>query len=566
MKVIKRNSTGTGWLLYCQPEEVIEVATIDALAKALDTIEAWATAGFTCLGYVQYGEVVSGTQVVIPSLKTQPVATFGVFSEGTEYGLDSSQEYGFLGEGCHISFQDYAIQFAQVKSALAAGEAYQINLTYELSGNFWGEPQTIFGKLFEVQPTQHAMYLEHNDLIVISMSPETYLRRRGDELQMKPMKGTRARGATSAQDESLKLDLASSTKDQAENLMIVDMVRNDLGRISTPGSVSTEALFEISPYPTVWQMTSTVTSRTDAALSEIFKATFPCASITGAPKTAAMDLIRALEQRDRGIYTGAVGQIGPWTKVDLGVAIRTLEMDSQKQRWRYGVGSGVVWDSQAEDEWAETLDKAKFLQAAQDFQLIETCRFTPLVGVERLPLHIERLSRSAAALGFELDIDALQSELGLVHSDHPSRIRVTLSRRGDLNITVAPLPPPTEVIRLSLAKAPIDSSTIFTRHKTTHRQCYDAAEPLVPDADDVLLFNEQGELMETRIFNVFLVINGICWTPALSSGCLPGVYREQLLRAGAAQERTLTIKDLGAASQIFVTNSLRGQLRAEMMM
>ena len=146
---------------------------------------------------------------------------------------------------------------------------------------------------------------------------------------MKPMKGTRARGATSAQDESLKLDLANSMKDQAENLMIVDMVRNDLGRISIPGSVSTEALFEISPYPTVWQMTSTVTSRTDATLSEIFKATFPCASITGAPKTAAMDLISALEQRDRGIYTGAVGQIGPWTKVDLGVAIRTLEMDSQ---------------------------------------------------------------------------------------------------------------------------------------------------------------------------------------------------------------------------------------------
>ena len=566
MKVIKRNATRTGWLLYRHPKEVIEIATIDTLSKGLDIIEARATEGFTCLGYVRYQGIASDKHDVTPPLEAQPIAAFGVFSHGSPYSFSPAQEDGFLGEGRYISYEDYATQFAHVKSALAAGEAYQINLTHELSGDFWGAPQAIFSKLVEAQPTPHAMYLEHNDLIVISMSPETYLTRRGDELQMKPMKGTRARGVTAAQDESLRLDLANSMKDQAENLMIVDMVRNDLGRISSPGSVSTEALFEISPYPTVWQMTSTVTSKTDASLSDIFEATFPCASITGAPKIAAMNVIGALERRDRGVYTGAVGQIGPGTNIDLGVAIRTLEIDCQRQRWRYGVGSGIVWDSQVEDEWAETLDKAKLLQAAQDFQLIETCRFTPPAGVERLSLHVERLSRSAAALGFKLDIDALQTELGLVQSDHPSRIRVTLSRHGNLNIAIAPLPPATESIRLSLAKAPINSSTIFTRHKTTHRRCYEEAEPVVSGADDILLFNERGELMETRIFNVFLVIDGICWTPALSSGCLPGVYREQLLRAGDAQERTLTIEDLNAASQIFVTNSLRGQLRAEMMM
>ncbi|NDG92486.1 MAG: hypothetical protein EBY55_05035 [Gammaproteobacteria bacterium] len=461
MKVIKRNATRTGWLLYRHPKEVIEIATIDTLSKGLDIIEARATEGFTCLGYVRYQGIASDKHDVTPPLEAQPIAAFGVFSHGSPYSFSPAQEDGFLGEGRYNSYEDYATQFAHVKSALAAGEAYQINLTHELSGDFWGAPQAIFSKLVEAQPTPHAMYLEHNDLIVISMSPETYLTRRGDELQMKPMKGTRARGVTAAQDESLRLDLANSMKDQAENLMIVDMVRNDLGRISSPGSVSTEALFEISPYPTVWQMTSTVTSKTDASLSDIFEATFPCASITGAPKIAAMNVIGALERRDRGVYTGALGQIGPGTNIDLGVAIRTLEIDCQRQRWRYGVGSGIVWDSQVEDEWAETLDKAKLLQAAQDFQLIETCRFTPPAGVERLSLHVERLSRSAAALGFKLDIDALQTELGLVQSDHPSRIRVTLSRHGNLNIAIAPLPPATESIRLSLAKAPINS-----RHAT----------------------------------------------------------------------------------------------------
>lgn len=562
MKVIKRNAEGTGWLLFQEPDEVVEVATYDALAEGLDTIEARAAAGRTCLGYVRYEAASPDARAPATTHETPPLLAFGVFLQGRDYVFDLSENDGFLSESRSTTFEDYAAQFTQVKSALAAGDAYQINLTHELSGKFWGEPLAIFHKLFKEQPTKHAMYLEHQGLIMISMSPETFLTRRGDRLQMVPMKGTRTRGVTPTQDESLKLDLKTSVKDQAENLMIVDMVRNDLGRISTPGSVSTEALFDVSAYPTVWQMTSTVTSNTQAPLSEIFTATFPCASITGAPKTAAMNLIKTLEQRDRGIYTGAIGQIGPGRHIDLGVAIRTLEMSSQSQNWRYGVGSGVVWDSEVANEWAETLDKAKLLRAAQDFQLIETCRYTPGEGIERLPLHLERLSRSAATLEFELDIDALEAELLRIQTDHPSRIRITLSRQGAFSITRASMPTTKEVIRLALAKAPLDANTIFTRHKTTHRQCYESAEPVVSGADDILLFNERGELMETRIFNIFLVIDGTCWTPALSSGCLPGVYREQLLRAGAAQERTLTLEDLDAASQIFVTNSLRGQLPA----
>ena len=562
MRVITRCAQDTDWCLYQNPEQIIEVFSSKDLSPALDAIEAQAAAGFTCLGFVQYEKASSQQATPTPFGKTAPRLSFGVFTEGTQYTPQLSATEGFLSEGNPIAFRDYADQFSRVKSALAAGDVYQINLTHELTGEYWGDPLSIFFKLYEAQPTRHAIYIEHGDLTVMSMTPETFLTRQGNTVQMIPMKGTRARGATPALDEAARMDLETSAKDRAENLMIVDMVRNDLGQISSPGSVTTDQLFRISPYPTVWQMTSTISGKTEATLAAIFRATFPCASITGAPKTAAMDLIARLERRDRGIYTGAIGRIGPGQDIDLGVAIRTLQIDTTQQRWRYGVGSGVVWDSQLEDEWAETLDKAELLKAAQDFQLIETCRFEPGTGIQRFALHLERLARSAKALAFNLDHDLLANQLNDIRVDEPSRVRVLVSRRGQIEISYTPIPEAMEVVRLSLAKAPLDSFTLFTRHKTTHRQCYESAEPVVSGADDILLFNERGELMETRIFNIFLVIDGTCWTPALSSGCLPGVYREQLLRAGAAQERVLMIEHLKVASKIFVTNSLRGQLPA----
>ncbi len=565
MRVIKRCAQDKDWCLYQNPKQIIEVFNSKDLSSALDAIEAQAAAGFTCLGFARYGNASSQQANPMPFNQTTPKLSFGVFTEGTQYTGRPSATEGFLSESRHIDFRDYADQFLKVKSALAAGDVYQINLTHELTGEYWGDPLSIFFKLYEAQPTRHAIYIEHGDLIVMSMTPETFLTRQGTTVQMIPMKGTRARGATPTLDAASRMDLEASSKDRAENLMIVDMVRNDLGQISTPGSVTTDQLFRISPYPTVWQMTSTISGKTEAPLAAIFEATFPCASITGAPKTAAMDLIAQLERRDRGIYTGAIGRIGPGQDIDLGVAIRTLEIDTTQRRWRYGVGSGVVWDSALEDEWAETLDKAKLLRAAQDFQLIETCCFEPGTGIQRFDLHLERLARSANALAFDLDLDALKNQLNNIQADEPSRVRIVLSRHGQIAISQTPLPEPMGMVRLSLAKAPIDSSTLFTRHKTTHRQCYERAEPVIPGADDVLLFNERGELMETRIFNLFLVIDGTCWTPALSSGCLPGVYREQLVRTGAAKERVLTIEHLNVASQIFVTNSLRGQLPATML-
>ena len=565
MRVIKRCAQDKDWCLYQNPKQIVEVFNSNDLSSALDAIEAQAAAGFTCLGFARYGNASSQQANPMPFNQITPKVSFGVFTGGTQYTGHPSATEGFLSESRHIDFRDYADQFLKVKSALAEGDVYQINLTHELTGEYWGDPLSIFFKLYEAQPTRHAIYIEYGELIVMSMTPETFLTRQGTTVQMIPMKGTRARGATPALDEASRMDLEASSKDRAENLMIVDMVRNDLGQISTPGSVTTDQLFRISPYPTVWQMTSTVSGKTEAPLAAIFEATFPCASITGAPKTAAMDLIAQLERRDRGIYTGAIGRIGPGQDIDLGVAIRTLEIDTTQRRWRYGVGSGVVWDSELEDEWAETLDKAKLLRAAQDFQLIETCCFEPGTGIQRFDLHLERLARSANALAFDLDLDALKNQLNNIQADEPIRVRIVLSRHGQIAISKTPLPEPMGMVRLSLAKAPIDSSTLFTRHKTTHRQCYERAEPVIPGADDVVLFNERGELMETRIFNLFLVIDGTCWTPALSSGCLPGVYREQLVRTGAAKERVLTIEHLNVASQIFVTNSLRGQLPATML-
>jgi para-aminobenzoate synthetase/4-amino-4-deoxychorismate lyase len=328
--------------------------------------------------------------------------------------------------------------------------------------------------------------------------------------------------------------------------------------------VHVPSLLDVERYPTLLQMTSTVEARSDAPLDAILAALFPCASITGAPKVRTMQLIAGLEGGPRGVYTGAIGFLAPGRRARFNVAIRTVLVDRPAGQASYGVGSGIVWDSDADAEYAECRLKAQVLtRRFPDFDLLETMRWTAADGVARLDRHLHRLAASAEYFGFAVDLDAIWERLATL--DPPempdaARLRLLAGRQGQLRLEVYPqeLPLAPERVRLGLAKEAVDSDDVFLYHKTTHRAVYQQARAGRPDCDDVLLWNQRGELTETSTANVVLSLDGRLVTPPVASGLLAGVLRAELLEIGAAQEQVLRVDDLARCQAIYLVNSLRG--------
>ena len=383
------------------------------------------------------------------------------------------------------------------------------------------------------------------------------------------MKGTAARAPSPAADQQRAMQLRASIKDRAENVMIVDMMRNDVGRIAAPGSVQVPHLFEIEQYPTVWQMTSTVEAVTDCAVSEIFRALFPAASVTGAPKTHTMKLIASLETTPRGLYTGAIGFIAPERRAAFNVAIRTVVLDRMTGVAEYGVGGGIVWDSEAGAEYAECLAKAQVLWNCRPrFALLETLRWTPAERFFLFAEHIERLSESARYFGYLFDPEGVRgalTEAAAHFPPSPHRVRLLLHEEGRIHIESAPLDDlPTEVF-LAIATTAIDSSDPFFYHKTTHRVGYERVRCASPMWDDVLLWNERAEVTETTRANLVIELDGARITPPVTAGLLAGTYRRTLLEQGLIQEGTVTLADLSRASALWVINSVRGWRRATLL-
>jgi len=354
--------------------------------------------------------------------------------------------------------------------------------------------------------------------------------------------------------------------------MITDMLRNDLGRIALPGSVHVPSLCAVETYPTVHQMTSTVTAEvaggTDSAtLPGIFRALFPCASITGAPKVRTMQIIRELEAKPRGLYCGALGLIRPGGDCSFSVVIRTAVVDRARGRVDYGVGGGIVWDSVAEREWEECRIKTAVLRAPPvAFSLLETMHWSPADGVRNWALHRQRLERSAGYFHYVLDLPGIEQALAQLSEAGPCRLRLTSARSGAFELEVHSLPAPAEPgspWRVPLDSVPVDPADVFLYHKTTRRAVYQAARDRHPDAPDVILQNSRGELTETTIGNLVLVIDGRSYTPPIASGLLAGVRREELLAAGELSEKILTPADLKRAEQIFMINDLRGSVLVE---
>lgn len=562
-----------GGLAFHSPREILLAETPAQVRSVLEAVDAAARDGMCAAGFVAY-EAAPGMDPAL-TVRTGPVphplAGFFLYEGGI--GVSPGEmpspgpKEGVFGEWRPaVPREDYERALAAIRGYIEAGDTYQINHTFPMEAPFLGEPFAAFLALLANQPAGEGGFLHFGDFAVLSLSPELFFSLDGERLETKPMKGTAPRGRWAEEDAERARELVESEKERAENVMIVDLLRNDMGRVSAGGSVRVERLFEAERYPTLWQMTSTIVSETRAPLGEIFAALFPSGSVTGAPKVRAMQIIRELESSPRGVYCGAVGRAGPGRRARFNVAIRTVVVDWAAGTARYSVGSGVTWDSRTDAEYAECLLKAEvLLRSPEPFSLLESLLWDGR-GFRLLEGHLDRMGASAGYFGFSFDHAAAERALrGAVadRSGEPVRVRLTLDRTGRLCAEAGPVTPWPSPVRLALAPDPVDDADAFLFHKTTRRAVYDRARSACPEADEVVLWNARREITETCIANI-AVKTGDGWvTPPVSCGLLPGVFRRHLLDTGRLREGRVTREALAAAGAVAVFNSVRGWAEAE---
>jgi len=570
--LLKENNT---WLHFSDPQRIIQADSISAVIPALREIDdlvrdnQWYAAGF--LSYESAPAFDKAHLTHPPS--GFPLLWFGLYPAPriiSKPEPDSTpQALSWLPT---ITRDAYTSAIEQIKNYIADGRTYQVNYTLRLQSEFRIDPWNFFLHLAQTQ-NNYAAYIDIGRYIVASASPELFFQLDGDTIFCRPMKGTLPRGRTTLEDQEQAQVLKESEKNRAENVMIVDMIRNDLGRIAKLGSVHVPELFTLEKYPTLWQMTSTVEAKTFASIPDIFKALFPCASITGAPKVSTMKFISELESTPRKIYTGSIGHIAPNHKATFNVAIRTALIDRETQTAEYGVGGGIVWDSTSVDEYAEALLKARVLtESAPQFSLLETMLWTPDEGFFLRERHIARLLDSAEYFDFPISSrggvtpplhpeEILGTYLNEISSrfTSPQRVRLLLDKNGKLSFEAKSFQPSVDhpPMKVCLAKEPIHSGNVFLFHKTTRREMYDSARKYFPDCDDVLLYNEKDELTEFTIGNLVVELDGKLYTPPLSCGLLAGTFRAYLLETRQVMETVIGVHQLKDCAKIFLVNSVR---------
>lgn len=471
--------------------------------------------------------------------------------------------------GAAISSGGYARAFNLVQEAIRAGDIYQANLTFPLAGTWDGDPLAIYADVRRDARAGYGGVIWDGSHWHLSFSPELFFKLSGGEARVRPMKGTAPRGSTPEEDARFKADLSASVKDRAENLMIVDLMRNDLSRVSRPGSVRVEAPFAIETYPTVHQMVTTVRAELDSGqdVRSLLRAIFPCGSITGAPKIRAMEIIHQAERDARGLYCGSIGRIDPSGDAAFNVAIRTVRL-SPDGRAVMGVGSAVVADSAMIGEWRECVVKGNFLRlSAGHADLIETMAFDPAKGIELLELHLERMKASALALGFSFDRHAVRNAIHALcfDLDKPSKVRLVASKGGAHALDASAMPAPLERVTCAVLPLPVSDGDWRLRHKTTDRGFYEAglAAAKKAGAGEALFLRDDGLLTEGTFTNLFVERDGKLLTPRADLGLLPGVLRRSLIEAGRAVEADLTLDDL--AGGFLVGNALRGLIPARLL-
>ena len=572
-------------LAFGAPRELLRATSLDAVVPLLARVDALARGGAWCVGYLCYeaaGAFDEAFETHAPSDPARPLAAFAIHDaplpDLAAFDTDATATAQWTGGPRRDAFD---VMIAEILRAIADGEVYQVNATAPLTGTLQGDAFALFAALRRAQPNAYAAYLDfaadaQPDDRILSVSPELFFDWRGGRLLASPMKGTAPRGATPAEDAAQSEFLRTAAKERAENLMIVDLLRNVLSRVAEPHSVRVPRLFHAEAWPTVWQMSSDVvaTTRPHATLADVFGALFPCGSITGAPKVQAMRLIRELEPEPRGIYCGAIGVVQPGGAATFNVPIRTLALRRIDKdgvattHLRCGIGSGITADATAAGEWDEWRHKRAFVdRASQAFELLETLRLEDGVFVD-VDAHLARMAEAALHFAFTSPLASARVALDGLRAAHASgrwRVRLLADRAGVARAQAFALAPTQAPVRVWLADRPlVGSDGEFVRFKTTHRAHYDAFAPAGDAVFDTLLWNERGELTEFTRGNVALRIAGRWLTPAAKCGLLPGIARARLLREGASEEGVLTRGDLARADGVAFFNSLRGWIEASL--
>lgn len=586
--VLLDNSSGTHSpsLLFTDPKEIVCAETSEDVGAALERIEAAVADGLHAAGFLSY-ELGYALEPRIagqmPQRRNVPLLWFGLYNKPRQMmGSDvlewlnettRSASHEFSDVSLAWSREEYEARFERALEMIRAGDIYQLNLTFKARFRLTGSPLTFYRDLRAKQPVAYGAVVDTGEVTVLSASPELFIAQEGSRIHTRPMKGTAARLGAIDADRRQRQVLASDDKQRAENLMIVDLMRNDLGRISRIGSVHVDDLFTVETFKTLHQMTSGVTAilREDVGLKEILNAIFPPGSITGAPKIRAMELIAELETEARGVYCGAIGHFSPERRSQFNVAIRTPVIMRGGQG-EMGIGSGVVYDSRGGSEYEECLLKMKFLtDPPKPFQLIETMLYEPGKGLWLEERHFERLRSSATYFAFEFDERKVRSAIEAAlegQKDKVLRVRLTLSEEGSPTVTVSELGPGStpEVMRYVVSPTPLNSANPFLYHKTTRRELYDDEWRKYHEeagSDEVIYLNEDGDLAEGSRTSIFVKKDGVLVTPPLTAGLLPGTLRAELIASGRAVEGRLRIEDLQTADTCYLGNSVRGLIRAE---
>lgn len=570
MAVALLHSPGGGWLSLDDPSETLIAHTPADVRPCLEAAETAGRRGAYAAGFVTY-EAGAAFELATraPERDGLPLAWFAVFpASHATYVPPPARTSGVpLTWTPSIDRNAYLAAIDRIKTHIADGDTYQLNFTFRLRSPYTGDPRALFDSLVTAQRGEWSVYLDIGSHAICSASPELFFRVEDGRIECRPMKGTMPRGLSSASDRASADRLHHSPKNRSENVMIVDLVRNDLGRVARVGSVEVVSLFDVERYPAQWQMTSTVTADVrGVSIAEMFAALFPSGSVTGAPKPRSMEIICDLETSPRGVYTGAIGLIEPSGRRFFNVAIRTVVIDRARREAEFGVGGGIVWESDAGNEFEECAVKAAILtNASPEFALLETLKWEPAKGYLLLDRHLDRLLASAAYFDIpcareDIVVTLRSAVAGRIGA---AKVRVLVAQDGHTRREVSDLPSRAGAWRVALAATPVSRGDVFLYHKTTNRAVYERARASRPDADAVLLWNEDDELTESVDANIVVEIDGRRVTPPTECGLLAGTMRAELLGRGEIVEGVVRKADLPRATRIWLINSVRGWMDAE---
>ncbi|MFE4353813.1 aminodeoxychorismate synthase component I [Peribacillus butanolivorans] len=557
-------------LYFTEPKEVFIAHSLQDVLPQFQKVQAAIEQGYYAAGYVSYEAAPAFEKSFkVKEGAKMPLLWFGIFEKPEEFPGKITGSFQLNDWESETDSHTYNSGFQTIKAEIEKGNTYQVNYTMRLQSMFEGDDFAFYDRLKRAQRSNYSAYLNIGTHRILSASPELFFRWEDGQLITRPMKGTVKRGVTVKTDQANAEWLACSEKNQAENLMIVDLLRNDLGMIAEQGSVQVPKLKEIEKYPTVWQMTSTITAKTKpkTTIIDIFKALFPCGSITGAPKIKTMEIITELENSPREVYCGAIGFITPECEAVFNVPIRTVVIEKETGKAEYGVGGGITWDSVLLEEYDEAFLKAKLLSEERPiYQLLESIKLED-GQYFLLDEHIDRMMQSAGYFDYQFSETELRNKLQKYadsHYDSMQKVRVLLFENGDFEVSGQIIKTMEAEISAIIAESPISTENPFLYHKTTNREVYEKFQTRHPEFYDVLLWNEQGYITEFTNGNVVVKINGDLFTPPVESGLLAGTFRQELLRKKEIKEKLITKADLHNAEEVWFINSVRRGLKVNL--